>query len=105
MVIGQLTPELYWEWRAAIAEMNLAKKEEMCQHQHYNLLIKDYEINKLAALVFKQGLDIYKSKTSSSKQEYEDTRKKIETFLGQTLDGCSINESLEVIKLEESKKD
>lgn len=99
--IGQLTPELYWEWRAAVAEMDLAKCTKNQKEMHYNLLLKDVEINKLSALLFKNGLEVYSAKVEDSKREYEDTRKKIEAIIGQTLDGCSINASLEVIKLED----
>lgn len=99
--IGQLTPELYWEWRASVAEMELAKLTKGQKEMHYNMLLKDLEINKLGALLYKGGLEVYAAKVEDAKREYEDTRKKIEALIGQSLDGCSINASLEVIKLED----
>jgi len=101
----KLSPEMYWEWRCTINEMNLAKKEFDVNYLKHEIMIKDLEISRLKSSLFKNTLVTLQDKVSLAKTEYENMKKRIEDTIKISLNGCMIDDiSHEVKKLDEDVK-
>lgn len=96
----------YWEWRTTIEEMNHAKTKYEKASVEYGSRQKDAEIVRLGCALFKPKVDFEKANFDAAKSEYDRFKKKLEETLGQSLDGCVIDEvTLEVKKLETENKE
>lgn len=97
----KLKPEVYWEWRCTINEMDLAKKDLDVNTLKYEMMVKDQEISRLRSLIFKNSLSHYQDKQILTKNEYEKMKKRIEEDLGMSLNNTVIDDiTHEVKKLE-----
>lgn len=91
----------YWKWRHKIEEMHHAQTKIKVSTGQYSQMEKDLEIMRLKTQIFKQVIKNNEDSYNSFKKEYEDIKLMLETEIGQSLDGCSINDvTYEVIKLE-----
>lgn len=96
----KLRPELYWEWRCSINEMDLAKKEKDIGQLKLESMAKDLEIARLRAGMFKQSLSSVEDKVVSTKNEYEKMKERIEKEINMSLNECVIDDiTFEVKKL------
>lgn len=103
-ILGTLTPEEYWEWRTTIAEWHKAKQDLMSRQLRLGMMEKDVEIARLKIALNKRDIQDFEGTVTPFKEEYEKTKVRLEKRLGCTLDGCVINDSFEVIKLEDSNE-
>jgi len=104
-ILGEITEPLYWEWRCAASELSLSKKEKIEQELKYEMMLKDLEIARLKAALFKSTLSVQADKIKIRQDEYNDTKQKIEKVIGKPLsEGCVINDQLQVIELENPKE-
>lgn len=99
--IGDITPAQYWEWRCAIAEKNLAKQKlETARILH---TLKSLQATKATLEAENFGLvQIPKAnrELANYEKEFDDTRKKLEDALGESMKGAIINEAFQVIRPE-----
>lgn len=97
-----LKPEMYWEWRCTINEMDLAKKECDVNYLKFEMMNKDLEIARLRTMLFKTGLGVLQEKANLAKNEYEKMKAKIEAETGVSLNGCVIDDvTFEIKKLDQ----
>lgn len=98
-----LTAAQYWEWRNAITEMWLEKAKLEQKEQDVKLMQKDIEILQLKAKLFSGTVVAAHTKVADkAKESYFELKKKLETALGQSLDGKVIDDlTFEIKNLEE----
>ena len=105
VILGDISETLYWEWRCASSEINLAKHDKTIAEIKHEMMLKDIEIARLKTALFKSTLSAYSEKVSLRQKEYDETKAKIEKMIGKPLsEGCVINEQLQVIELENPKE-
>lgn len=99
----KLKPELYWEWRCTISEMDKAKKEFDIHFLKHEMMIKDIEIARLKTALYKANLNMYEEASNLAKKEYDSMKKRIEEEIGMSLNDTVIDDfSFEVKKLNKS---
>jgi len=101
-VIGQIKPELYWEWRCTIAEQKSARLKHEAMVLKLQAMEREIEIMKLRAFVFKMNeVKQSKDEVSLHDAEYDSTKKRIEEECGVELKDCVIDEiTYEIKKLD-----
>ena len=98
----KLSPELYWEWRCTINDVDGTKKDFDVGFLKHELMLKDQEIARLKSALFKSSLTSLQEKANLAKNEYEKMKKKIEDKIGISLNDCTITDTFEVKKLNQS---
>jgi len=98
----KLKPARYWEWRTCIVEMQHAETKLKVSEMQYEMMLKDHEIARLKAALFKTTLSSLKESKELAKKEYDKLKERIEKDLGISLNGCVIDDiTFEIKKLEE----
>jgi len=96
---ARIRPELYWEWRTTIEEMEIAKLKKRIVNLEKELLAKHIENHKLKLDLFKDHVTAADKVFQTSETSYLDMVKRIEAEIGMSLKDCAINELFEVKKL------
>lgn len=96
----KLKASQYWEWRTSIVEMEMADKNLKFAQLQHECMLKDLEIARLRAAIFKTTTQTLEDKKNLAKEEYEKYKTKLEASLGMSLSNCVINENFEVNKLD-----
>lgn len=97
--IGKLKADEYWEWRTSVAEWKKGEEELKNRQLLQALMEKDLEINRLRIQLFKTQSEDHKGKVSQLKQEYEDTKARLEKKHKVSLNDCIIGEDFTISKL------
>jgi hypothetical protein len=96
----KLSAERYYEWMLAIEKMNHQRTRLEAKGQMYQLLAKEIEISQLKLHIFKDKIKHQDLLVTDSKREYDEVKSKIEAELGFSLNGCSVTENFEILKLD-----
>lgn len=98
----KIRPELYWEWRCTIEELNSAKIKERSVHLEKELKQKEIEINKLRLALFRETVTSARQGAIEAQKEYEKMKQRIEEEIEMSLNGCVIDDiSYEVKKIDD----
>lgn len=98
----KLRPELYWEWRCTIEELERAKLKEKSVHQEKEIKHRDMEILKLRTALFRTEVSSARQGVIKAQDEYKRMKEKIEKEIGMSLNNCVIDDiSYEVKKIDE----
>lgn len=96
----QLKESSYWKWRHKIEEMQHSETKLKVTRLSYSAMEKDLEIMRLKANAYQQIVKAASDACSSLKKEYEDIKLQLEEEIGQSLNGCVIDDvTLEVKKI------
>ena len=90
----------YFEWLLDLANIDLAKKDQLILNLRHQLHDKDMQIASLNQQLLVNGLSIVDSKIQKLKQEYENRKKKMEEEAGIPWKEYLIKEDLEVVPVE-----
>ena len=97
--VKALTAAEYWEWRCAISDMSIAKKELEIGQMRYNEFKKDIELLSLRAKVYElTQMETLKANAKQASEAYEENKKMLETVHNTSLSGKIIDEVTYEIK-------
>ena len=97
----KLTKEQFWKWNGYIEKMTHGETKLKLVRLQGLVSEKDLEILRLKIALFRQNIQIAEENYNNYKAEYEEVKKQLETELGLSLNGCSIDEiTLEIHKLD-----
>lgn len=97
---AEIDPALYWEWRATIEEMNVAKEKERCKIIENKLQLLEIEYKKSQNKLFQQSASSATNKRKEAEKECKRMKEKIEEVVGFSLENCVIDDiTFEVRKL------
>ena len=97
----KLTAEQYWNWMTSIEKMGHEQTKLQLKQTTAALMQKDLEVAQLKQHIFKEQIRQQEVRLADAKREYEELKAHIEASLGFSLNGCSINDLYEVVRLEE----
>lgn len=103
-LLGKVSPELYWEFRTDVAELEAAKSELALKESLYNSMLKDIEISRLKVALFKTTLNDFQQSVNLRKKSLDEIRERISNSLNISITDLNksiINESFQVVKLDE----
>lgn len=103
---NNLTPAEYWEWRATIADVEIAKRNILNATLELKLMQKDAEMIALRQQVFRLGkLNALQDVLKASQKEYDRYKLALEKLVGQSLSNTMIDDfTFEIKPLPEDPK-
>lgn len=104
-ILGVLTSENYWKWRTTIEELDHCKTKVHLKQAIYKAHHLEIERAKLVAIEAKRNVVEQMREVEKYKEDYENTKKEIESSVGCSLNGCVIDQfTYEVKKIEEVRE-
>lgn len=96
-ILGTMTKEQMYRWKASMYEYLWKEKEYECEAKHFGLLEKDLEIARLRSVLFKSQVQAKKDTAAEFKRRYDEVLDQLKEELGFDIKGKVIDDiTLEV---------
>lgn len=100
-VIGKLTREEFFYWKASVVNLLYLKESLKTKQLEHTVMARDLEIQRLKFVAFKANVDAQAAQVTIASDEYESVKQLTEQSIGFSLNDCAIDEiTFEIKKLD-----